>query len=62
MDEILARQSNQKGKKNEDLLLNWIRQPRVKKALLLDERVDSDFVALVTENGYASDLTDCAFR
>jgi hypothetical protein len=58
MDEILAGQSNQKGKKNEDLLLNWIRQPRVKKALLLDERVDSDFVALVTENGYASDLTD----
>jgi hypothetical protein len=50
MDEIVAGQINQKGKKNEDLLLNWIRQPHIKKALLPDEMVNSDFVALVTES------------
>ena len=58
MDEILAGQKNQKGKKNEDLLLTWITQPAIKKALLLDEEVDPDLVAAVTEGGYAADLTD----
>jgi hypothetical protein len=58
MDEIFAGQNNQKGKKNEDLLLNWIKQPHVRNALLLDEKVDSELVARVTENGYAPDLTD----
>ncbi len=58
MDEILAGQNNQKGKKNEDLLLTWIRQPHIKKALLLDEEVNSELVVKVTEDGYAPDLTD----
>jgi hypothetical protein len=58
MDEILAGQNNQKGKKNEDLLLTWIRQPEIKNALLLDEQVDPELVAAVIERGYAVDLTD----
>ncbi len=58
MDEILAGQNNQKGKKNEDLLLTWIRQPEFKNALLLDEQVDPELVAAVIERGYAVDLTD----
>lgn len=58
MDEILAGQNNQKGRKNEDLLLTWIKQPELKKALLLDEQVDPGLVAAVIERGYAVDLTD----
>jgi hypothetical protein len=58
MDEILAGQNNQKGKKNEDLLLTWIKQPEIRKALLLDEQVDPDLVTAVIEGGYAVDLTD----
>ena len=58
MDEILAGQNNQKGKKNEDLLLIWIKQPAIKKALLFDEQVDQSRVAAVTDGGYAPDLTD----
>jgi hypothetical protein len=58
MDEILAGQNNKKGKKNEDLLLPWIKQPEIKTALLLDEQVDLELVAAVIERGYAVDLTD----
>ena len=58
MEEVLAGQQSQKGKKNEDRLLVWIKQAEVQKALLLDEVVDSGAVARVTEIGYAGDLTD----
>jgi Domain of unknown function (DUF4411) len=58
MEEILAGQNNQKGKKNEDLLLVWIKQAAIKRALLLDEKVDADLVNAVIETGYAPDLTD----
>lgn len=58
MNEILAGQNNQKGKKNEDLLLLWIKQPAIKKALLFSETVDADLVTAVLEGGYAADLTD----
>jgi hypothetical protein len=58
MDEILAGQNTKKGKKNEDLLLLWIKQPEVRKALLLDEKVDAKLVTQVLEKGYAPDLTD----
>jgi hypothetical protein len=44
MDEILAGQNTQKGKKNEDLLLVWIKQPVIKKALLFDEKVDASTI------------------
>ncbi len=57
-DEIIAGQNNQKGKKNEDLLLNWIKQPHIKKALVFDGEVNSDLVTVVLEDGYANDLTD----
>jgi Domain of unknown function (DUF4411) len=58
MDEILAGQNTKKGKKNEDLLLVWIKEPEVRKALLLDEKVDAKLVTKVLEQGYAPDLTD----
>jgi hypothetical protein len=58
MDEILAGQNTKKGKKNEDLLVLWIKQPEVRKALLLDEKVDAKLVTKVLEEGYAPDLTD----
>jgi hypothetical protein len=58
MDEIVAGQNTQKGKKNEDLLLIWIKQPVIKKALLFDEEVDASIVASVIDGGYAPDLTD----
>lgn len=58
MDEILAGQNTKKGKKHEDLLLLWIKQPEVRKALLLDEKVDAKLVTRVLEKGYAPDLTD----
>lgn len=57
MEEILAGQ-NAKGQKNEDLLLPWIKQPQIKKALQLDETVDPALVADVINNGYAPDLKD----
>lgn len=52
MEEILA------GKKNDDLLLEWIKDAEHKAALLLDEAVDGDMVNSVVEAGYADDLTD----
>lgn len=51
MEEILAGQST-------DLLLIWIKQPAIRKALLLDEQVDQIRVAEVIDRGYAPDLTD----
>jgi hypothetical protein len=58
MEEIIAGQNTTKGKKNDDLLLPWIKQPHIKKALLLEEKVDSALVADVTSIGYAPDLRD----
>ena len=52
MEEILA------GKKDDDPLLTWIKDPANRQALLLDEVVDPDLVNKVVESGYASDLTD----
>lgn len=58
MEEILAGKNTKKGQKNEDLLLPWIKQPHVKKALLLDEKVDPALVAETISKGYAPDLKD----
>jgi Domain of unknown function (DUF4411) len=58
MDEILAGQNTRKGKKNEDLLLLWIKQTDTRKALLLDEKIDAKLVTEVLEQGYAPDPTD----
>ncbi len=52
MDEILA------GHKKGDLLLDWIKEPANKEALLLDETVDGDLVLKVSSEGYAWNLTD----
>jgi hypothetical protein len=41
-----------------DLLFGWIKEEDVKAAILFDERVDSDLVARVINEGYAPDLTD----
>jgi hypothetical protein len=52
MDEIKA------GRKENDLLIDWISQPEVEAALLLPETLDVDLVQHVVSNGYAPDLTD----
>ena len=41
-----------------DLLFDWIAQPQVRAALLLDESVNPDLVQRVVNQGYANDLTD----
>ena len=41
-----------------DLLFGWIKSAEVKTAILFDEKVDSDLVARVINEGYAPDLTD----
>ena len=41
-----------------DLLFSWIKAEEVKTAILFDEKVDSDLVARVIDDGYAPDLTD----
>src|SRR6266550_2425475 len=41
-----------------DLLFGWIKAEEVKAAILFDEKVDSDLVARVIDEGYAPDLTD----
>jgi hypothetical protein len=41
-----------------DLLFGWIKEDRIKAALLLDEQVDQALVARVIDEGYAPDLTD----
>lgn len=52
MEEIKA------GRKEDDLLLDWIRTPEIEIALLLDEAVDVLLVQHVVSNGYAADLRD----
>jgi Domain of unknown function (DUF4411) len=42
----------------DDELVTWLRQEDVKKALLLDEEADPIKVSVVTETGYANDLTE----
>lgn len=42
---------------NDDLSL-WAKEDEVVNALILDEAVDVDLVRVVTEQGYANDLTD----
>ena len=45
-------------KEGDDDLGTWTRDPVTKLALLLDEEVDPDIVAVVVDQGYASDLSD----
>jgi hypothetical protein len=52
MDEIKA------GRKDDDLLLDWICGPEIEAALLLDEAVDAALVQHVVATGYAPDLRD----
>ena len=42
---------------NDDLSL-WAKEDEVVNALILDEEVDVDLLRVVTEQGYAADLTD----
>lgn len=44
--------------KSKDLLGQWMRQPEVKRAIILDERMDGGSVARVIAEGYAPDLDD----
>jgi Domain of unknown function (DUF4411) len=46
------------GSKENDLLVDWISNPKNEEALLLDEAVDIALVQHVVSNGYANDLTD----
>lgn len=41
-----------------DLLFAWLQEESNKKALLLDEEVDTDLVQKIIAEGYAPDLTD----
>src|ERR1700730_14528507 len=41
-----------------DVLFGWIKAEEVKAAILFDEKVDSDLVSRVINEGYAPDLTD----
>lgn len=52
MEEIKA------GRKEDDLLLDWIRTPEIEAALLLDEEADISLVQQVVSSGYAPDLRD----
>jgi hypothetical protein len=52
MDEIRA------GRKDDDLLLDWICDPDIEDALLLVEAVDAALVQHVVATGYAPDLHD----
>jgi hypothetical protein len=46
------------GRKEGDLLIDWITQDTVHDALLLDESVDATLVQRVVRDGYAPDLAD----
>lgn len=46
------------GKKDGDLLLDWIATAEISSALLLDEAVDASLVQQVVDQGYAPDLSD----
>jgi hypothetical protein len=52
MEEVKA------GRKENDLLIDWLSQPEVEAALLLEEAVDIDVMQAVVSNGYAPDLND----
>lgn len=52
LEEIIA------GGKDDDPLLDWIKDEEHKTALRLDETVDPDIVQRVVNEGYAPDLTD----
>ena len=41
-----------------DQLAEWLRDPVVKAAILLQEEIDTDSVSTVVSHGYAADLTD----
>ncbi|NIA16024.1 MAG: DUF4411 family protein [Nitrospiraceae bacterium] len=41
-----------------DTLAGWVKEPEVKRALLLDEEADPAIVARVVNEGYAPDLQD----
>ena len=44
--------------RDDDLLLNWMKNDIHREALLLKEVVDATIVQVVVEKGYADDLTD----
>lgn len=44
--------------KDKDLLLAWLKDDEIKKALVFSEEVDVSIVQNVINSGYASDLTD----
>lgn len=46
------------GRKNDDSLLDWIKDKESQDALRLDEAVDVPTVQLVISGGYAPDLSD----
>jgi len=52
MEEIKA------GRKDDDLLLDWICTPEIEATLLLDEAVDVALLQSVVATGYAPDLRD----
>jgi hypothetical protein len=56
MSEILAGKDSQKAK--DDRLLKWIVQSEIRKALVLDEKVNDAFVRQIIENGYGPKVTD----
>jgi hypothetical protein len=45
-------------KDGHDSLADWAKQEHIKEALLFKEEVDVSLVSYVTDQGYASDLTD----
>jgi hypothetical protein len=46
------------GRRDNDLLMDWISQDENAEALLLEEAVDAVLVQRVVSTGYATDLTD----
>jgi len=52
MEEVRA------GRRDNDLLMDWISQDETADALLLEEAVDAVLVQRVVSTGYATDLTD----
>ena len=54
----LPREVYEEIKDGNDDLAEWIKQPEVKDALLLDAAAEPTLVSRVVEEGYAPDLTD----
>lgn len=54
----LPREVYEEIKDGNDALAEWIKQPEVKDALLLDAEAEPALVSRVVEEGYAPDLTD----